>query len=222
MKRIFGLGSPLVETLSTIGDVICLSALWIVFSLPVFTMGAANTALYAAVYRCLRQNKAGIWKNFYSAFRENFRVSTLAWLAELLVMAVITLDVMVFRGLWKTGESMGFLYWAALFFWLAALTWLAYVAAYTARFTGKVREVLYFGIHLLRMHPIYALGMILLLAGGLALCLLAPVLVLFAPAGVCWVSTFLLERVFRLHMRPEDLERETGGLPSNQDRRTSP
>ena len=114
---------------------------------------------------------------------------------------------------------MGRLYWVALVFWVAAMTWTAYVAAYTARFTGRVREVLYFGFHLLRMHPLYTLGMMLLLTGGLALCLLAPVLVLFAPAGLCWVSTYLLERVFRLHMRPEDLERETGGLPPKKNRR---
>ncbi len=45
MRRIFGLDSPLVETLSTIGDIICISALWIIFSLPVFTMGAASAAM---------------------------------------------------------------------------------------------------------------------------------------------------------------------------------
>ncbi len=221
MRRIFGLESPLVETLSTIGDVICLSVLWILFSLPVFTMGAANTALYTTVYRCMRVNKAGVWKNFWNSFKDNFKVSTLAWLAELLVLAVLTLDVMVFGGMWKSGDGMGNFYWVALVFWFVALAWMAYVAAYTARFTGTVKEVLYFGIHLLRMHPLYALGMMLLLAGGLALCLTAPVAVLFAPAGICWASTYLLERVFRLHMRPEDLERETGGLPNKQDRRSA-
>ncbi|MBQ6175538.1 MAG: YesL family protein [Clostridia bacterium] len=221
MKRIFGLGSPLVETLSTIGDIICVSALWIIFSLPIVTMGASGTALYTTVYRCIRLNKAGIWKNFWNSFKDNFKVSTLAWLVELLVIAVLTLDAMVFRSLWKAGESMGSLYWVALVFWFAALTWQVYVAAYTARFTGRVREVLYFGIHLLRMHPLYALGMMLLLMGALALCLMSPVLVIFAPGAVCWVSTFLLERVFRLHMRPEDLERETGGLQKNEDRRSA-
>ena len=221
MKRIFGLGSPLVETLSTIGDIICVSALWIIFSLPIVTMGASGTALYTTVYRCIRLNKAGIWKNFWNSFKDNFKVSTLAWLVELLVIAVLTLDAMVFRSLWKAGESMGSLYWVALVFWFAALTWQVYVAAYIARFTGRVREVLYFGIHLLRMHPLYALGMMLLLMGALALCLMSPVLVIFAPGAICWVSTFLLERVFRLHMRPEDLERETGGLHKNEDRRSA-
>ncbi len=214
MRRIFGLDSPLVETLSTIGDIICISALWIIFSLPVFTMGAASAAMYATVYRCIRLNKAGIWKNFRNTFRENLKVASLAWIAELLVIAVLTLDVLVFRGMRMRGDGMGHL------IWLAALTWTAYVAAYIARFTGRVREVLYFGIHLFRSHPVYGLGMMILTAGALALCLLAPVMVLFAPAGICWASTFLLERVFRLHMRPEDLERELGALANKEDGRS--
>ena len=31
---------------------------------------------------------------------------------------------------------------------------------------------------------------------------------LFAPAAVCWVCSYSLEQVFRLHMKPEDLEKE--------------
>ena len=61
MKRLFDLDSPLIEALTKIGDCICLSALWLVFSLPVFTIGASSTALYSAVHHCLRRGEAGIW-----------------------------------------------------------------------------------------------------------------------------------------------------------------
>ena len=216
MRRIFGLGTPLVETLSAIGDVICASALWILFSLPVVTMGAANVALYRTINRCMRQNKPGIWKTFSQTFRDNFKTATVAWLIELAAVAVLTLDTLVFRGMWMKGDSLGFLYWLAIAFLVAALAWTAYVAAYAARFTGGVRDVLHFGLLMLRMHPLYALGMMLLILGGLVLCLLAPALVLFAPAGMCWGSTYLLEPVFRMHMRAEDLEKETGGLPRKE------
>ena len=33
-------------------------------------------------------------------------------------------------------------------------------------------------------------------------------MLLFAPATVCWVCSFSFEKVFRLHMQPEDLEKE--------------
>ena len=201
--------SPLMGALMRIGDLICLSVLWIAFSLPVVTMGASSTALYAAVHHCLRRNEAGIWKNFWNAFREDFKRSTAAWLIELFVLAVLTLDAAVFRSIKLSGGAMGNLYWAALFLEAVGLTWAAYVAAYAARFNGTVREILRFGFLLLRLHPIRAMGVMLPILAGLALCLMVPFMLLFAPAVVCWVGSFSIEQVFRLHMKPEDLEKET-------------
>ena len=59
MKGIFGYDSPLMGALTAIGDCICLSVLWIVFSLPVVTIGASTTALYAAAYHAVRKKDCG-------------------------------------------------------------------------------------------------------------------------------------------------------------------
>lgn len=209
MKRIFGIDSPLMVALMKIGDLLCLSVLWLVFSLPIFTIGASSTALYAAVFYCLRRNEAGVWKHFWKAFRENFKRSTLAWLIELAVLAVFSLDAAVFRAIRLSGGAMGKLYWAALLLEAVALTWTAYVAAYAARVNGTVGDILRYGLVLLRLHPIRALGVMLPILAGLALCLLVPFTVLFAPAAVCLACSYSLEQVFRLHMQPEDLEKET-------------
>ncbi len=208
MNKLFGIDSPLMGALMKIGDLLCLSVLWLVFSLPILTIGASSAALYAAVYHCLRRGKPGLWKHFWNAFRENFKRSTLAWLIELAVLAVFFLDAAVFRSIRLSGGAMGGLYWAALFLEAVALTWTAYVAAYAARFNGTVRDVLRFGLVLLRLHPLRALGVMLPILVGLALCLMVPFTVLFAPAAVCWACSYSLEQVFRLHMQPEDLEKE--------------
>ena len=208
MNRLFGMDSPLMVALMKIGDLLCLSVLWLVFSLPIFTIGASSTALYAAVFYCLRRNEAGVWKHFWKAFRENFKRSTLAWLIELLVLAVLMLDAAVFRSIKLSGGAMGKLYWAALLLEAVALTWTAYVAAYAARVNGTVGDILRYGLVLLRLHPIRALGVMLPILAGLALCLLVPFTVLFAPAAVCLACSYSLEQVFRLHMQPEDLEKE--------------
>jgi hypothetical protein len=52
------------------------------------------------------------------------------------------------------------------------------------------------------------LGVMLPILAGLALCLMVPFMVLFAPAAVCWICSFSMESIFRLHMQPEDMERE--------------
>ena len=208
MNRLFGMDSPLMGALMKIGDCICLSVLWILFSLPVVTIGASSTALYAAVHHSMRRGGAGIWKKFWEAFRENFKRATLAWLVELLILAVLALDAAVLRSIRLSGGFMGRLYWAALLLEAIALTWTAYVAAYGARFNGSVREILKYGFILLRLHPLRALGVMLPILAGLALCLAVPFMLLFAPAVVCWASSYSIEAVFRLHMQPEDLKKE--------------
>ena len=110
MKRIFGIDSPLVGALMKIGDCVCLSVLWLLFSLPILSIGASSAALYAAVHGCLRRNEAGVWKHFWNAFRENLKRSTLAWLIELAVLALLTLDAAVFRSIKLSGDAMGNLY----------------------------------------------------------------------------------------------------------------
>lgn len=208
MKGIFGYESPVVQALMSIGDCICLSLLWLLFSLPIVTVGASTTALYAASYHHIRKKEGhGLWQTFWEAFRENFKRSTLVWLVVLLVMALLTVDVFVLRAIRLSGGTLGGLYWPVIIIWCVALIWGVYTAAYAARFNGSVGEVLKYAFMMMVLHPIRAFGVALPLLAGLALTLLAPFMALILPAAVFVIGSFTTERVFRLHMRPEDLER---------------
>ncbi len=209
MKGIFGYDSPIMTALTSIGDCICLSVLWIVFSLPVVTVGASTTALYAAAYHVVRKKEGGLWRRFWDAFREDFRRSTLLWLVALAILALLTVDVFVLRSIKLAGGALGNLYYVVLALWVLALTWGIYMAAYAARFNGSVREVMKFAFQLMALHPIKMLGVLVPVLAGLALILLVPFMALVMPGAVFAVVSFTTERVFRLHMRPEDLERET-------------
>ena len=54
MRGIFSIDSPLMSFLVKVFDCIGASILWLLFSLPIVTMGAAGAALYTTVYKyCL-------------------------------------------------------------------------------------------------------------------------------------------------------------------------
>ncbi len=210
MKGIFDYESPLMGALTSIGDCICLSVLWIVFSLPIVTLGASTTALYAVAYHSIRLKKGALWRTFWGAFRENFKRSTLASIVVLAVLALLTVDVFVLRGVRANGGALGGLFYAVLVLWCLALTWAVYAAAYAARFNGRVREVLKLALQLMAIHPVKILGVLLPLTAGLALSLMVPFMALILPGAVFVAVSFTTERIFRLHMRPEDLERVQG------------
>ena len=188
MRRLLDIDNPVMRFLTAAFELLALSVLWLFFSLPVFTMGAASAALYSAAYHHVRRGEDYLWNSFLFAFRENFRRSTLAWLAALAVLAVLGADGMLLR--------------LAL-----ALGWTVYLSAYGARFNGTVREVLRFSFILFRAHPVKTGCVIALVLAGIGLALTFPAMIIFIPGAVYWGATFPIESVFLQHMRPEDRER---------------
>ena len=209
MKGIFGYDSPIMGALTSIGDCICLSVLWVVFSLPVVTIGASTTALYYAAYHSVRKKEGGLWRLYWGAFTENFKRSTLVAIPVIAAIALLTVDVFVLRGMRAAGNSFGTLFYVVLALWCLSLTWGIYAAGYAARFNGTVKDVLKFSLMLMTIHPIKMLCVLAPMLFGIAITLMVPYMALIVPAAVFVVASFSIERVFRLHMRPEDLERET-------------
>ena len=58
MRRLLDIDNPVMRLIIKLFDCMILSVLWVVFSLPVITMGAASTALYAAVYHHIRKDES--------------------------------------------------------------------------------------------------------------------------------------------------------------------
>ena len=197
MRRLLDINNPIMRFLTAMFDLMALSVLWVVFSLPIFTMGAASTALYSAAYHHVRKGEDYLWNSFFSAFKENFRRSTLTWLVALAILGFLGADALLLRSLILQGYSFGWFYGVTLALVVLALTWTVYLAAYAARFNGTVKEVLRYSFMLLRAHPVKMLCVMVLVMGGMALALTLP-------ATVYWGATFPIEWTFLKHMRPED------------------
>ena len=81
MKNLFSHDSKLMEVLSFIGDLFILNLLYIICSVPVFTIGAAQAGLHTAA-RILQDPTDGrsAVKACFRGFKEGFGRITLAWL----------------------------------------------------------------------------------------------------------------------------------------------
>ena len=207
MRRLLDINNPIMRFLVNMFDLMGLSVLWVVFSLPIFTMGAASTALYSAAYHHVRKGEDYLWNSFFSAFKENFKRSTLTWLVALAILGFLGADALLLRSLILRGYPFGWFYGVTLALLVLALTWTVYLAAYAARFNGTVKEVLRFSFMLLRAHPVKMLCVLALVVGGIALALTLPAMVAFIPGTVYWAATFPIEWTFLKHMRPEDKAR---------------
>ena len=77
MRWIFNIENPVMHYIIKIFDCMCLSLLWVLTCLPVFTFGAATTALFSTIRHYIRMEEESLWGTYWGAFRENFKRSTL-------------------------------------------------------------------------------------------------------------------------------------------------
>lgn len=81
--------TPLIRVLDVFGNIFVLNVLFVVFSIPIVTIGASTTAMYTMALKMVRKEEGHMVKGFIDAFKRNFKQATLAWMIELAAFAVL-------------------------------------------------------------------------------------------------------------------------------------
>ncbi|MBO4776292.1 MAG: YesL family protein [Lachnospiraceae bacterium] len=95
MKNIFSPDSFLMKALTLFFDIMYLNALFIICSLPVFTIGASATALYSVLFKRIRGEEFKIGKTYFAEFKSNFKQATLFWIPYLLLVIFLGTDIYI-------------------------------------------------------------------------------------------------------------------------------
>lgn len=89
---IFDIDGPLMRFLGKAADLMWLNVLTMICCVPIFTTGAAFTALHYMCLKIVRDEESYITKGYFKSFKENFRQSTIIWMAMLFIAAFLGLD----------------------------------------------------------------------------------------------------------------------------------
>ena len=73
MRGIFSYDNPVMRFIGKFWDVLILNILWLICSIPVFTIGAATTAVYYVTLKLARDDDGYTIRSFFRSFRQNFR-----------------------------------------------------------------------------------------------------------------------------------------------------
>ncbi len=121
--RFFSIEGTVYQFISRFWDLVKLNVLWVVFSLPLVTCGAATVAAYSVTLKMVKDEDQGILMPFLRAFKANFKQATMLWAVHLLVAYLVYLNLEIYN---KVPNSPVFLPIAALiigFFGLMHLTY---------------------------------------------------------------------------------------------------
>lgn len=88
--KIIDPNSPLIQALGKLSDIIICNIMFVLFSLPMFTVGASLTALCSCMQRLIEDREDDlVAKDFWRAFKSNFKQATVIWLLLLLVILLL-------------------------------------------------------------------------------------------------------------------------------------
>ena len=138
MRNLFNMDNPLFRFLSKVADMMILNLLFILCSIPVFTIGASMTAMYYTCLKMLDNEEGYISRNFFHSFKENFKQATVCWLFFLVTGVVLAADIMILRGM--TGSFTKVIAVAVLALAVLYLIMLNYVFAVLSRFYNSTKN----------------------------------------------------------------------------------
>ena len=83
--KFFSLDSKFTQVMTSVGEMMLLNLCWILASVPIVTIGAANAAMYTVMGRRLRQEGSGTIVPFFKAWWSNLKQGCLFWVVQLLM-----------------------------------------------------------------------------------------------------------------------------------------
>lgn len=210
MNGIFSIDGSLGRALTRLTDLLTLSVLWIVCSVPLVTMGAATTALYTMTLRMVRNEEGKITEGFLRAFKENFKKATVIHLI-LIVFAILTaVYVMAIGALPEQMQSV--FYGISLLFVLLFLMEMQFVYPVQARFENTIWNIMKFAwVMAMGNLPVFLVS---LLITGLPLGTFLlntslfirsfPFWLLLGPGLLAWLNSYLFQHCFKKYIPAEE------------------
>lgn len=87
--------SKFAQFMTSVGEMMLLNACWILFSLPLVTMGTSNIAMYTLLGRRLRGEGAGTVVPFFRAWISNLKQGIPFWLAQVFMSCSLGLMLLI-------------------------------------------------------------------------------------------------------------------------------
>ena len=197
MGGFFSVDSEFHRWASLITDIVLVCLLWIVFSLPLITMGAATTAAYYVCTKKVSGRDGYIFQGFFKSFKENFVKSTIAFLISAGVITLLIINMALLDG--DVVQFAGITLLVQYFIFLQVVFVTMYVFAVISRFEMGIFRAVKVSFLLANRHILFTLVHLVLLGVLFVGAVNFPLLFIFIGGVYIYGSSFLLVRIFRKH-----------------------
>lgn len=211
MGGIFDLNNKFFQFMGKVADCMILNILWILSSLPLFTIGASTTALYYTVVKVIRHDIGNVGREYWHSFRDNFKQATLIWFLIFLLCGILVIDCIILYTFLEAASIMKWLLIASLFVMACIVIWAQYCFSYLARFSDTGKTILKNSLYIALSNLERSIWILAIFIGSIWI-LLSPLgllLLLFFPTVGMLANSIILEKIYQKY------------LPTNEDQKTN-
>lgn len=183
--------------LNTITDVLGLSLLWCLCSLPLVTMGAATTALYDAAVRGIRYREEVVYRRFFRTFRAELKTASLVTVVWGLILLLCSYILALLDGFAPDSRQAAIMAGGYRVLMGIPLTCACWSCAILSRFSHSFRSLTATAVRFLPAHLLSSVGIGLLTWGCLRFCREYLIAITYAPAVLMLAWSLFAEPVFR-------------------------
>lgn len=200
---IFENGSGFYYYTGKIFDVMAASALWLLGSLLLVTVGASFSALYAVASHSLKNDEGSVAKQFWHSWKRDLKSSVPLWLLFAGALFLLLLNIGI---VWKVSGGLVRLFFVLLYGVCTALVLAALIYAFPvlSRFEMPVGWIVKLSFYMVFRNLPYTVLLLLLFAGGYFLVLCFPYLVLIVPGAIAWAAAVLIDPLLARHAPEEE------------------
>lgn len=196
MERFFGPDSKFFKYGTILCDLIILTILWAIISLPIFTFGSATAALYYVTTRQLSDREGYVTRDFFKSFKENFFKGTALTLILLVFTAILFFNITMTYG--------------TIFFYISivvsyeVIATALYAFPILARFDLKTTEIIRNAFFMANKHVFTTLSCFAVIFIMYFICRQFPFLFVVCIGLYCFISSIFFMIVFRKYVPDMD------------------
>ena len=209
MRKFLNPDSPLMIFLSNLTDIIVLNVLCFICCLPVITIGPSVTAMHYITLKIARDEEIYVLRDYFKAFKENFKQSIIVWMVFLVITAVFFVDYLILKDMGLENTKVFLMIIGAIYL-LVCFT-MMYVFPLMARFENSLKQTVKNAFFMSILHifktvimaVIYAIPFVLLPLHYNVL----MVFLLVGLSGPAYFNSFIWKSIFKKY-EPEKVEEE--------------
>ena len=199
MNNFLGLDSKFFKYGTILADIMILTLLWTLTSLPIITIGASTTAMYYVTTRQLSNREGYISRDYFRSFKENFFQATGVTILFAIIFAVLFINI-------QTLPAASVLFPIQFVLLAVAVAVLSFVFPVLSRFRFKFFELLRTSFFLAIRHFLTSITCVLLLYAVYMLVILWPIAFVICAGFYSLLTSLMFMRIFKKYLPEMDTD----------------